>query len=178
MSEQSAAGGGFLAGVVRDWEAAAAPARSAGIRVVHTRFGIVQSTSGGALKTQLPIFRMGLGGPVGGGRQFVSWVSIDDTVAAIAYALAHDTLAGPVNVTAPNPVTQAQYARALGRALGRPAVMPAPAFAVRLALGEFAGEVLNGARVTPQRLVESGYAFRHPELEPALADLLARRAAP
>ncbi len=162
----------FLVGVVRAWEAAAQPARDAGVRVVHTRFGIVQSPRGGALKTQLPLFRLGLGGPVGGGRQYVSWVSIDDTVGAIAFALSRDGIEGVVNVTAPTPVTQAEYARTLGRVLRRPAVLPAPAFAVRLVLGEFAGEVLDGQRVMPKRLSDSGYAFRHPDLEPALRQLL------
>jgi uncharacterized protein (TIGR01777 family) len=165
---------GFLADVVRAWEAAAQPARDAGIRVVHTRFGIVQSARGGALKTQLPLFRMGLGGPVGGGRQYVSWVSIDDVVGAIMFALTRDDVSGVVNVTAPAPVTQADYARTLGRVLRRPAVLPAPGFAVRLVLGEFAGEVLEGQRVIPQKLLDSGYAFRRPELEPALRHVLRR----
>jgi uncharacterized protein (TIGR01777 family) len=166
--------GGFLADVVRAWEAAAQPARDAGIRVVNTRFGIVQSARGGALKTQLPLFKLGLGGPVGGGRQYVSWVSIDDVVGAIGFALARIDISGAVNVTAPVPVSQADYARTLGRVLRRPAVLPAPAFAVRLVLGEFANEVLGGQRVIPQRLSDSGYAFRHRELEPALRHVLAR----
>ncbi|HZO61178.1 MAG TPA: TIGR01777 family oxidoreductase [Solirubrobacterales bacterium] len=165
---------GFLVEVVRAWEAAAEPARAAGIRVVHTRLGIVQSSRGGALKTQLPIFRLGLGGPVGGGRQYVSWVSIDDVVGAIAFVLSRDDVSGVVNVTAPGAVTQGEYARTLGRVLGRPAVLPAPAFAVRLVLGEFAGEVLHGQRVVPRRLTEGGYAFRDPELEPALRHVLGR----
>ena len=174
VTERSAPGSGFLADVVREWEAAADPAREAGIRVVHTRFGIVQSRDGGALKTMLPLFRLGLGGRVGSGRQYVSWVSIDDTVAAIGFALARDDVSGPLNVTAPEPVTQAEHARTLGRVLGRPALLPAPAFAVRTVLGEFSGEVLTGARVLPERLSQLGYAFRHPELEPALRDLLGR----
>jgi uncharacterized protein len=175
VTEQSpVSAGGFLADVVRAWEAAAQPARDAGVRVVHTRFGIVQSARGGALKTQLPLFRIGLGGPVGGGRQYVSWVSIDDVVGAIGFALSRTDISGAVNVTAPAPVTQADYARTLGRVLRRPAVLPAPAFAVRLVLGEFANEVLGGQRVIPQRLSDSGYAFRHRELEPALRHVLAR----
>ena len=165
---------GFLTHVVRAWEAAAQPARDAGIRVVHTRFGIVQSPRGGALKVQLPLFKLGLGGPVGGGRQYVSWVSIDDVVGAIVFALTHDDMSGVVNVTAPEPVTQGEYARTLGRVLRRPAVLPAPGFALRLLLGEFASEVLNGQRVLPRRLSDSGYAFRHPKLEPALRQLLDR----
>jgi uncharacterized protein (TIGR01777 family) len=175
ITEQSpVSAGGFLADVVRAWEAAAQPARDAGIRVVNTRFGIVQSARGGALKTQLPLFKLGLGGPVGGGRQYVSWVSIDDVVGAIGFALARIDMSGAVNVTAPVPVSQADYARTLGRVLRRPAVLPAPAFAVRLVLGEFANEVLGGQRVIPQRLSDSRYAFRHRELEPALRHVLAR----
>jgi len=174
LTESSAPGSGFLAGVVREWEAAADPARAAGIRVVHTRFGIVQSAEGGALKTMLPLFRLGLGGRLGDGRQYVSWVSVDDTVGAIGLALARDDVSGALNVTAPEPVTQAEHARTLGHVLGRPAVLPAPAFAIRAVLGEFAGEVLTGARVLPERLSGLGYVFRHRELEPALRDLLGR----
>jgi uncharacterized protein (TIGR01777 family) len=176
ITEESTQGEGFLADVVRAWETAADPARAAGIRVVHTRFGIVQSAAGGALKTQLPIFKLGLGGRVGSGRQYVSWVSIDDAVSAISFALARDDIAGPVNVTAPAPVRQAEYARTLARVLRRPALVPAPGFAVRAVLGEFAGEVLTGALVVPQRLTDAGYVFRHPALEPALRDILARPA--
>lgn len=172
--ESTTSAEGFLADVVRAWEGAAQPARDAGIRVVHTRFGIVQSAEGGALKTQLPLFRMGLGGPIGGGRQYVSWVSIDDVAGAIMFALTRDDVSGVVNVTAPAPVTQADYARTLGRVLRRPAVLPAPGFAVRLVLGEFAGEVLDGQRVIPQKLLDGGYAFRQPELEPALRHVLGR----
>jgi uncharacterized protein len=174
LTEDSPDGAGFLADVVRAWEGAADPARAAGIRVVHTRFGIVQSARGGALKTQLPLFKLGLGGPVGGGRQYVSWVALDDVVGAIAFALSHDGLSGPVNVTAPAPVTQGEYARTLGRVLRRPAVLPAPAFAVRAILGEFANEVLESRRVVPKKLMDGDYAFRHRTLEPALRHLLAR----
>jgi uncharacterized protein (TIGR01777 family) len=175
LTEDSAQGAGFLADVVRAWEAAADPARDAGVRVVHTRFGIVQSADGGALKTQLPIFKLGLGGRVGSGRQYVSWVSIDDVVSAIAFALTRDEIAGPVNVTAPEPVPQAEYARTLARVLHRPALLPAPGFAVRAVLGELASAVLGGARVLPQRLTDVGFAFRHPALEPALRAVLNRR---
>ena len=174
VTEESAPGDGFLVDVVRAWEGAADPARAAGIRVVHTRFGIVQSRRGGALKTQLPLFRLGLGGPIGGGRQYVSWVAIDDVVGALSFALSRDHVSGPVNVTAPDAVRQRDYARTLGRVLRRPAMLPAPGFAVRLILGEFAGEVLNGQRALPRRLTESGYAFRFPELGPALRHVLGR----
>jgi hypothetical protein len=174
VAEESPIGEGFLAEVVRDWEAAAEPAREAGIRVVNLRFGIVQSAAGGALRAQLPLFRLGLGGRVGNGRQYVSWVAIDDVVGAIEFALSSDPLTGPVNVTAPEPVTNADYARTLGRVLRRPALLPAPAPAVRLLLGEFAGELLGGQRVVADRLLESGFEFQHPELEGALRHVLGR----
>lgn len=174
LTEDSPPGAGFLAGVVKEWEAAAEPARAAGIRVVHLRFGIVQSAKGGALRTQLPLFRFGLGGRVGSGRQYVSWVAIDDVVRAIEHALVAERLAGPANVTAPGAVTQAEYARTLARVLRRPALLPAPAPAVRLVLGEFAGEVLHGQRVLPERLRAAGFEFRHPELEGALRHVLRR----
>lgn len=174
LTEESPPGTGFLAEVVEEWEAAAEPARSAGIRVVNLRFGIVQSAQGGALRTQLPLFRLGLGGRVGRGRQYVSWVAIGDVVRAIDHALGSERLSGPANVTAPDPVTNAQYARTLGRVLHRPALLPAPAPAVRLVLGEFAGEVLDGQRVLPERLLADGFEFAHPELEGALRHVLAR----
>jgi uncharacterized protein (TIGR01777 family) len=174
LTEEGPYGDGFLANVVRAWESAADPARAAGIRVVHTRYGIVQSGRGGALKTQLPLFKLGLGGPVGGGRQYVSWVALDDVVGAIAFALSHVSLSGAVNVTAPAPVPQREYARTLGRILRRPAMLPAPAFAVRAILGEFANEVLESRRVIPQRLSDAGFTFRFRELEPALRHVLAR----
>ena len=174
VTERSAPGTGFLAEVVREWEGATAPASDAGIRVVNLRFGIVQSADGGALATMLPIFRLGLGGRVGGGRQYVSWVAIDDVVGTVQHAFAADSLSGPVNVVAPAPVTNAEYAHTLGRVLGRPAVLPAPGFAVRLALGEFAEQLLGGQRVVPERLAGSGYAFRYSELEAALRHVLGR----
>ncbi len=174
VTEDSTMGEGFLAEVVRAWEGAAEPARAAGIRVVHTRFGIVQSAGGGALKTQLPLFKLGLGGRVGTGRQYVSWVTIDDVVAAIAFAMSRDDISGAVNVAAPGAVTQREYASTLARVLRRPALLPAPAFAVRAILGEFANEVLQGQRVIPKRLLDGGYAFRHSELEPALRHVLGR----
>jgi hypothetical protein len=174
VTEGSPIGHGFLAEVVRAWEAAAEPAREAGIRVVNPRFGIVQSAAGGALRAQLPLFRLGLGGRVGNGRQYVSWVALDDVVGAIEFALGNERLAGPANVSAPQPVTNAEYARTLGRVLGRPAVLPAPAPALRLVLGEFSGELLGGQRVLPDRLLEEGFEFRYPELEGALRHVLGR----
>jgi uncharacterized protein (TIGR01777 family) len=174
VDETHAGGDDFLAGVVRAWEAACEPAREAGVRVVNTRFGVVLTPAGGALKPMLVPFRLGAGGRLGSGRQDFSWVAIDDVVGAVVHALATPDLAGPVNVTAPDPVTNAEFARTLSRVLRRPALLPAPAWAVRAALGEFSQEVLTGARALPRRLLESGYDFRYPQLEPALRHLLGR----
>jgi uncharacterized protein (TIGR01777 family) len=165
----------FLVSVARDWEAAADPARAAGIRVAHSRFGIVLSPRGGALKKMLLPFRLGLGGRLGDGSQWISWISIDDAVGAILHALSTDTLRGPVNATAPEPVTNRDFTRTLGRVLGRPTPFVMPAVALRLALGEMArGTLLASARVLPSRLLESGYRFRHPDLESALRHVLGR----
>jgi uncharacterized protein (TIGR01777 family) len=174
VDERDAGGADFLADVVKQWEAACEPAREAGIRVVNTRFGIVLSSAGGALKVMLPAFRLGLGGRLGSGRQGFSWVAIDDVVAAIGYAIETPELSGPVNLTAPHPVTNAEFAKTLGRVLHRPAILPSPGLPVRLVLGEFAQEVLSGVRVLPRRLVDSGFEFRYPDLEPALRHVLAR----
>jgi uncharacterized protein len=174
LTEDSASGEGFLAEVVREWESASRPAEEAGIRVVRLRFGIVLSPAGGALKTMLRPFRLGLGGRLGSGRQWMSWVSIDDVVGAIHHALTTEELAGVANTVAPNPVTNAEFTKTLGRVLGRPALMPVPALALRLVLGEFAQETLASARVIPGRLLETGYQFRHPELEQALRHVLGK----
>ncbi len=158
---------------MRQTEAAAAPAREAGIRVVNFRQGIVLSRDGGALKRMLPFFRFGLGGPVGGGRQWWSWTSLADAVSAYRRILASD-LAGPVNLAAPNPVTSGQFAKALGRALGRPAVLPAPALAVKLLFGEKGEEVLLfGQRALPARLLDEGFEFSAPTIDDALERALA-----
>jgi uncharacterized protein (TIGR01777 family) len=174
LTEASPRGGGFLAGVVEEWEAATAPAAHAGARVVNIRSGEVLSRGGGALASQLPPFRLGLGGPLGGGRQFMSWISIADEVGAIQHALATGSLSGPLNLVAPTPVTNREFAKTLGRVLRRPAVLPTPLLPLRLVFGtEFVEEVLLvSARVLPERLLESGYRFRFTELEPALSDLL------
>jgi uncharacterized protein (TIGR01777 family) len=179
LTEESGPGAGFLAEVVRQWEAATAPAEEAGIRVVHLRTGVVQSPKGGALGKLLLPFRLGLGGRIGSGRQWLSWISIDDEVGAILHVLQHQELRGPVNLTAPNPVRYGDYAQALGKALGRPAVLPTPALALQLLLGrEMVREMLlSGQRVLPAKLQASGYQHRHPELDGALADLLRREAA-
>ena len=163
----------FLVELGHRWEAAADPARAAGIRVVHPRFGIVLTPAGGALGRMLPPFRLGAGGPLGSGRQWVSWVALDDVLGALHHALMADDLSGPVNVTAPGPVTSRHFAATLGRTLGRPALVPAPAFALRLLFGEMADTaLLAGQRVLPARLTQSGYRFRYPELAMALEHLL------
>lgn len=175
LEETSPSGEGFLAEVCRAWEAAAMPAQQRGIRVVHLRIGMVLGAAGGALALMLGPFRLGLGGILGTGRQYVSWVSVDDVAGAIGHVLVTDSLRGAVNVVAPQPVTNAEFTRTLGRVLRRPTVFPVPAGALRLAFGEMAGEILLGStRVRPAQLERAAYRFRHPQLEPALRDLLRR----
>jgi uncharacterized protein len=175
LTESSSGGEGFLADLVRRWEAAADPARAAGLRVVHLRTGPVQDTAGGGLPKQALMFRLGLGGRFGSGRQWLSWTSLDDIAGAYLHALTHDELEGPVNNVAPNPVTNAEFTATLARVLRRPALLHAPAFALRLVLGETADEfLLVSQRVHPTRLLETGYRFRFPELEPALRHTLGR----
>lgn len=175
LTEESPPGADFLAEVCKVWEASADPAREAGIRVVHPRMGIVLSPKGGALGRTLPIFKVGGGGRIGSGRQWWSWVALDDVVGAIVHALENDAVAGPLNVSTPNPLTNAQYTRVLGRVLNRPTVFPLPAPAARLVLGEVADALLlSSMRVEPAKLAETGYEFRYPELEWALRHLLGR----
>ncbi len=175
LREESEPGNAFLSGVVEEWEAAAEPAREAGIRVANLRFGIVLSPEGGALGTTLPLFKLGGGGKVGSGRQWWSWVALDDVAGALIHALENEEVEGPVNVVAPNPTTNAEYTKVLGDVLNRPTVLPAPAPALRVVLGEVADELLlASARVEPVKLKETGYEFRHPELEGALRHLLGR----
>jgi uncharacterized protein (TIGR01777 family) len=163
----------FLVSVCQEWEAAADAARAAGVRVVHPRFGVVLSPAGGALGKMLLPFRLGLGTQMGRGTQWASWISIDDAVGAIHHALKTDGLRGPVNATAPNPVTNRDFTRTLGRVLRRPTPLRLPAAALRLALGEMAEEtLLASARVLPAGLLRSGYEFRHPDLETALRHVL------
>ena len=175
LDERSTLGSDFLAGVTEEWEASTAAASAAGIRVAHLRTGIVLSAKGGALKKQLPLFRLCLGGRFGSGRQWQSWISIDDEVGAIMHLLTAD-VSGPVNLTAPEPVTNAEFAETLGSVLHRPAVIPVPAFAPKLLLG---GELvdallLEGQRVLPRVLRASDYSFAHPQLEGALRAVLGR----
>ncbi|HEU4598061.1 MAG TPA: TIGR01777 family oxidoreductase [Pyrinomonadaceae bacterium] len=174
LREESVSGEDFLSEVCREWEKAALPASQAGIRVVHLRIGIVLSADGGALAQMLTPFKFGLGGPIGGGRQYMSWVALDDVVGIIKHALAHEEVRGPVNTVAPQPATNAEFVKALGRALNRPAVLPMPAFALRLALGKEMADslLLTSARVEPARLKATGYHFAHPELEGALRHVL------
>ena len=173
LTEESSPGTGFLPEVGQQWEQACQPAAQANIRIVHLRFGIVLSSKGGALKMMLPPFQFGLGGRLGSGKQWMSWVSLPDVAGAISHALGNESLRGPVNVVSPNPVTNLQFTESLGRAIHRPTVFPVPAFAVRLLFGEMGDELLLGStRVEPKRLKGTGYRFRHPELEPALRDLL------
>jgi uncharacterized protein len=185
LTEDSASGEGFLPDVCREWEAAA-HVGIAGVRVVNLRFGIVLSKNGGALKEMLRPFRLGLGGRVGSGRQWWSWIHIDDVVAAVLHVLGidsevagrgrpapHNLFSGPVNIVAPNPVRNAEFTRVLAAVVKRPAVFAVPAFAAKLAFGEFAEEgILSSARVLPKKLEESGFEFRYTELRPALQELL------
>jgi uncharacterized protein (TIGR01777 family) len=176
LTEADGPGTGFLAEVVQAWEAAAEPARQAGIRVVHTRTGVVLSPAGGALRRQVLPFKLGLGGRMGSGRQWLSWISLDDEVAAILHVLATPALTGPVNCTAPDPVTNAEFTRALGRALRRPTLVPTPTLALRALLGRGLVEemILAGQRVKPAALVATGFTFRHPEIGTALRAMLGR----
>ncbi|MFN3216424.1 MAG: TIGR01777 family oxidoreductase [Acidimicrobiales bacterium] len=175
LTEASPPGDGFLAGVTAEWEAATAPAEEAGIRVVHLRTGIVLSPEGGALAKQLPLFKFGLGGKLGSGRQYWSWISLDDEVAMIEWLLDAEP-AGPVNLTAPEPVTNADFTDALGKALGRPTFLPVPSFGPKLVLGgELADELLfTSARVLPEVATKAGYEFTHPTIDAAFAGLLPR----
>jgi len=163
----------FLVSVTREWEKAAEPARVEGIRVVHPRFGVVLSPAGGALRKMLLPFRLGLGARLGSGKQWMSWISIDDVVQALHQALVDDGLQGAVNATAPEPLTNRDFTRTLARVLSRPALFAVPESALRLALGEMAGgTILSSARVVPARLLQAGYHFGHPDLESALRHVL------
>ena len=172
LDEQAAPGSDFLAVLAADWEREALAA-APGMRVACTRTGLMLSASGGALSRMLPFFKLGIGGPVAGGRQWVPWVHLDDVVAAILRCLDDPAAEGPVNVSAPNPVTNAELSHALGRALGRPAVLPVPAVALKLLYGDMAELVTTGQRMIPARLLELGFEFGHPEIEQALRDVLA-----
>ena len=174
LTDTSTPGSGFLAEVGQAWEASADVARQAGIRVVHPRFGMVIHPSGGALERMLPPFRMGLGGHLGNGQQWMSWIARDDAVAIIRAAITDDSMRGPLNATSPNPVRNSEFTRLLGAALHRPAVAAVPSFALELLFGELAREALLASqRMVPARLLELGFSFEHPELGPLLTALLA-----
>jgi TIGR01777 family protein len=169
LDETSASGTGFLADVCRQWEEAGAAARDAGIRTVQLRSGLVLSRKGGMLARVLSPFKMGAGGVVGTGRQWMSWISLEDATAAIQYAISAAELSGPVNVTAPQPVCNAEFTRTLGKVIGRPTLVPLPAFAVSLLLGELGDELLlAGQKVLPRKLLAAGFRFAHSDLESAL----------
>ncbi|MBT3214388.1 MAG: TIGR01777 family protein [Deltaproteobacteria bacterium] len=173
IDESFASGSGFLAGVCQQWEDSANIAEDAGIRVVNARFGAVLSSSGGALRKMLLPFKMGLGGIIGSGEQYFSWVSIDDAVRIIQHIIADDSIRGPVNFAAPNAVSNREFTKTLGRVLRRPTIFPLPAVVARLAFGEMADELLlTPIRVYPKKIVESGYKFLHPELGEALKHIL------
>ncbi|OVE77306.1 TIGR01777 family protein [bacterium F16] len=173
LSEESPVGTDFLSDVCEQWEDATKPLSDAGIRVANCRIGVVLSTDGGALKQMLLPFKMGVGGIVGSGRQYMSWTHIDDITGAFEYILTNDQLSGPVNVTAPTPVTNREFTKALGRALHRPTLFPLPAFMVKLLFGEMGDELLlSSTRVTSSKLSGSGYRFAHPEIGDALSALL------
>jgi hypothetical protein len=176
LTESSRPGGGFLADVCVAWEAAAAPAKEAGIRVSHLRTGIVLAGSGGVLPKMLTPFKLGVGGKLGSGSQWMSWVAIEDEVGAIVHLLGDDAPAGPVNLTAPNPVTNGEFTKALGKALGRPTVLPVPKFGLKTLLGpEMAEELLLASqRALPTRLLDSGYTFQHPDLTETLQAALSK----
>ncbi len=175
LREGSAPGSGYLPDVCLAWEGATASAVQKGIRVVHLRFGVVLAATGGALAKMLPPFRMGVGGKVGNGRQYMSWIALDDVVGAIHHTLITDRLIGAVNGVAPNPVTNLEFTKTLGRVLSRPTPFPLPAVAARIAFGEMADALLlASARVIPARLLETGYQFRYPDLEGALRHVLSR----
>ncbi|GLX36715.1 epimerase [Streptomyces roseochromogenus] len=173
VDEGAPAGTGFLPSVCVDWEAAAAPARAAGIRTVFARTGLVVAADGGAWGKLFPVFRAGIGGRLGNGRQYWSYISLDDEIAALRHIVDTPALSGPVNLTAPHPLTNREVTAAMGRILHRPTVCAVPAPVMRLALGEFAGDVLGSQRVLPARLLESGFVFRHPGIEESIRAALA-----
>ncbi len=175
LLESSNPGSGFLADITREWESAADVASDIGTRIVKLRIGVVLASSGGALSKMLLPFRLGLGGKFGSGRQYMSWVALDDLIGIIHYVIANDTVTGPVNAVSPLPVTNHEFAKTLGRVLHRPTIAAVPSFVLKLAAGEMADEmILASARVIPQKLIESGYRFLYPDLEKALRFVLGR----
>ncbi|MEA2348397.1 MAG: uncharacterized protein QOG62_2184 [Thermoleophilaceae bacterium] len=174
VDETTPAARDYLAQVTVDWEHEARRAEDLGLRVVLTRTGVVLSPDGGALAKMLPPFKLGVGGPVAGGKQYMPWIHVDDVVGAILFSIDNDEASGPINLSAPTPVTNAEFSKALGRVLKRPAFAPVPAFAIKALYGEMSEIVTTGARAVPRRLEELGYTFRQPELEAALRAALNR----
>ncbi|MFF4797375.1 TIGR01777 family oxidoreductase [Streptomyces sp. NPDC001351] len=175
VDESAPPGTGFLPELCVEWEGAAAPAQEAGVRTVFTRTGLVVARGGGAWGRLFPLFKAGLGGRMGDGRQYWSYIALHDEVAAIRHLIETDTLSGPLNLTAPNPLTNREITAAMGRVLHRPALFPVPAPVLRTVLGEMAGDVLGSARVLPKRLLESGFTFTYPDIEGALKAALAEQ---
>lgn len=175
LNESSPPGQDFLAQVCQQWEAAADPAREAGIRVIHPRFGMVLSKTGGALAKMLPAFQLGLGGPVGDGRQIMSWIDLDDVTAALQHCLAHEALSGPVNLVSPQPVSNQLFTQTLGQVLGRPTIFAIPELAIQLLFGEMGETLLLGSsNISPRRLLETGYQFQYPSLKQSLKHVLGK----
>lgn len=175
LTEDSEAGATYLASVCEDWEKATKPAADRGVRVVNMRFGVVLAKEGGTLPLMMRPFNMGVGGIIGNGRQYLSWITLEDLVAAIVFAIDNDALSGPVNFVAPEPATNREFTKAMGNALKRPTLIRTPAFALRAALGQMAKElILASTRVVPQKLTNAGFEFEHSEIEGALADLSKR----
>jgi uncharacterized protein (TIGR01777 family) len=172
LTEESLPGDDFLARLGRDWEKEAREAEKKGCRVVFTRFGIVLGEKGGALGQMIPLFRKYLGGPLGSGNQWFSWIHIEDLTGAFLFLLGHPEFSGPVNFTAPNPVRNRELAKTIGKAMGRPSFLPVPGFMLKLALGEFGSILLEGQRVIPQKLLKSGFQFRYPEIEQAIEQII------
>ena len=172
LNEDSPPGSDYLAEVCRQWEAESQKAAASGIRVVNPRFGIVLGRGGGAMANMLTPFKLGVGGPIGGGRQWMSWVHIDDVAGLLTHSLTNDSLSGPVNVTAPEPATNRDFSKTLGRVLHRPAILPTPVFMLRLGFGEFADILATGQRVLPEKALAAGYHFRFSKLQEALAEVV------
>ena len=173
LDEQSESGGGFIAGVCGEWEKACEPAIKAGVRVVNLRLGPVLARTGGMLAKLLTPFKMGMGGKVGSGKQYISWVALDDVVSAIKLAISDQSIRGPLNIVSPNPVTNEEFTRTLGHVLNRPTALAVPAFAARLAFGEMADEMLLASqRVTPRKLLQANFTFQYPDLESAFRKYL------
>ena len=175
MTEENECGADFISNVCSQWENAAIPAQKKGIRVIFLRIGVVLSPVGGALQRLLPSFNMGLGGKVGSGRQYMSWISMDDLIGTVYHAINDENLSGPVNIVAPAPVSNLELVRTLGKVISRPAIFTIPAWLIKLVFGEMGQEVLLAStRVKPEKITAAGYRFRHPELEGALRHLLGR----